>query len=130
MVSNSFALLVEFISQQHREIVEADTGETGEQTADGEDEVIVTPEPGASWRGSSSGHKGNGNLRSHDSDEIVRRWERGCIVCRARGRSRTDHAWQNCQVDTDHIEAAHEGVRLISSLQAPLWTTGCRSCRY
>ena len=135
VVSNGFALLVEFISQQHREMVEADTGETGEQTADGEDEVITTPAPGASWRGSSSGHEGNGNLRSHESDEIVRRWERGCIVCRARGRDRTDHAWQNCQVDIDHTEAAEEGVRLISSLQAPLRTTGFRcwakgkSCR-
>jgi hypothetical protein len=76
--------------------------------------------------GSSSRHGGNGDTHSLELDEIVRRWARGCIVCRARGRDRTDHAWQDCQVDLDHTEAAHEGVRLMNGLQAPLRTTGFR----
>jgi hypothetical protein len=86
---------------------------------------------------SSIGHgdNDNGNMHSLESDEIVRLWERGCIVCRARGRGRTDHAWQDCQVDADDTKAAHEGVGLINGLQAPLRTTGFRcwakgkSCR-
>lgn len=131
VVSNGFALLVEFISQQHREMAGADnTSETEGQAEDTGDEVTITPAPApeASWKGSSSGQGqgGNGDMRSLESDEIVRRWERGCVVCRARGRDRTDHAWQDCQVDADHTEAAHEGVRLINSLQAPLRTTGFR----
>jgi superfamily II DNA/RNA helicase len=130
-VSKGFAHLVEFISQQHREMAGADnTSETEGQAEDTGDEVTITPAPApeASWKGSSSGQGqgGNGDMRSLESDEIVRRWERGCVVCRARGRDRTDHAWQDCQVDADHTEAAHEGVRLINSLQAPLRTTGFR----
>jgi len=135
VVSNGFALLVEFITQQHRNMEEADTNETEEHTEDEEDQLISTPAPEVSWTGSSNGHGGNDSIRSLKSDEIVRRWERGCIVCRARGRGWTDHAWQDCQVDADHTEAAHEGVRLMNSLQAPLRTTGFRcwakgkSCR-
>jgi superfamily II DNA/RNA helicase len=126
VVSNGFALLVEFISQQHREMARADTSETEEQGEDGEDEAVSTSASGLSWMGSSSRHGGNGDTHSLELDEIVRRWARGCIVCRARGRDRTDHAWQDCQVDLDHTEAAHEGVRLMNGLQAPLRTTGFR----
>jgi hypothetical protein len=135
VVSNGFALLVEFITQQHRNMEEADTNETEEHTEDEEDQLISTPVPEVSWTGSSNGHGGNDSIRSLKSDKIVRRWERGCIVCRARGRGWTYHAWQDCQVNADHTEAAHEGVRLMNSLQAPLRTTGFRcwakgkSCR-
>jgi hypothetical protein len=134
-VSNGFALLVELITQQHRNMGEADTNETEEHTEDEVDQLISTPAPEVSWTGSSNGHGGNDSIRSLESDEIVRRWERGCIVCRARGRGWTDHAWQDFQVDADHTEAAHKGVWLMNSLQAPLRTTGfcCwakgKSCR-
>jgi hypothetical protein len=87
VVSNGFALLVEFITQQHRNMEEADTNETEEHTEDEEDQLISTLAPEVSWTGSSNGHGGNDSIRSLKSDEIVRRWERGCIVCRARGRS-------------------------------------------
>jgi hypothetical protein len=146
VVSNGFALLVEFISQQHRKMegadmdeteeeadmdeieeeAEADMDEIEEEAEDGEDQVTSTPALELSWIGSSSGHGGNDNMRSLESDEIVRRWGWGCIVCRARGRGRNDHTWQDCEVDADHTEAAHEGIRLIDSLQAPLRTTGFR----
>lgn len=46
VVSNGFALLVEFISQQHREMARADTSETEEQAEDGEDEAVGTSASG------------------------------------------------------------------------------------
>jgi hypothetical protein len=48
VVSNGFALLVEFISQQHREMARADTSETEEQGEDGEDEAVSTSASGLS----------------------------------------------------------------------------------
>ena len=39
---------------------------------------------------------------------------------------RTDHEWQDYQVDVNHTDAAHDGVRLMSGLQAPLRVTGFR----
>jgi hypothetical protein len=91
VVSNGFALLVEFILQQHREMEGAETEETEEHTEDSKDQVISTLAPEVLLMGLLSGHGGNSNMHSLESDEIVRQWARGCIVCRARGRGRTDH---------------------------------------
>lgn len=67
-------------------MIEAGTGETGAQAADDEDDVMITPAPGVLWSGSLSERRGNGSMGGLELDEVVRRWERGCIVCRARGR--------------------------------------------
>ena len=48
VVSNGFALLAEFISQQHREMARADTSETEEQGEDSEDEAVSTSASGLS----------------------------------------------------------------------------------
>jgi len=129
VVSNGFALLVEFISRQHRETDEVcptNTHETDEDVEDWGEQTARAPAPGVLREGSLVRHGDDGNRRALEPDEMVRRWERGCIVCRVRGRDRDDHVWRDCRVDLDNTEAVNQGVRLINSLQAPLRATGFR----
>lgn len=71
-----------------------------------------------------------------DVSEVVRLWERGCIVCRAQGRrSRLEHAWETCRLNTDVTEDVKKGAGFLSEVRAPLRRQGFRcwargeSCR-
>jgi superfamily II DNA or RNA helicase len=66
--------------------------------------------------------------------EVAATWEHGCAICQAKGRRVHDgHLWQECGFDD--MEALREGIRLLSSIQAPLRKQGFRcwargiSCR-
>lgn len=59
--------------------------------------------------------------------ETVRRWEGGCIVCRARGRrSHLEHGWQTCRLDTDDTEAVKQGVSFMDDMLPPYRTQDFR----
>lgn len=61
------------------------------------------------------------------ANETVQRWERGCIVCRARGRRKhLEHAWETCRLDTDATEAVKQGVSFLDDMLAPYRTQGFR----
>jgi superfamily II DNA helicase RecQ len=59
--------------------------------------------------------------------EVIRLWERGCVVCRAQGRrSRLEHAWETCMLDVDVTEAVKKGVGLLVGVRAPFRGQGFR----
>lgn len=149
VVSNGFALLVEFILQQSQEMKDRMEGLEGSPrrwwdggapldgsiVRDG-DVDIDGDRDGDSNRGDSDlgvllGPEQERRQRASPGADrrargIVGQWEHGCIVCRANGRGRQDHAWMDCRIDADNTEAVGQGIRLMNTVQAPFRSHGFR----
>lgn len=57
---------------------------------------------------------------------VVRSWETGCIVCRAKGRRPLGHAWESCSIDADGTEAVEKGVEMMGGVGGPFRSQGFR----
>jgi hypothetical protein len=86
-----------------------------------------------SRRGEDSRQQGQGSGRTtaqvadRDVSEVVRLWERGCIVCRAQGRrTRLEHAWETCRLNPDVTEDVKRGVGFLDEVRAPFRRQGFR----
>lgn len=57
---------------------------------------------------------------------VVRSWEVGCIVCRAKGRRPLGHAWESCSINADDTEAVEKGVEMLGGVEGPFRRHGFR----
>jgi superfamily II DNA helicase RecQ len=77
-------------------------------------------------QGQSSGRT-TAQVADRDVSEVVRLWERGCIVCRAQGRrTRLEHAWATCRLNPDVTEDVKRGVGFLDEVRAPFRRQGFR----
>jgi superfamily II DNA helicase RecQ len=88
-------------------------------------------ESSVSGEESRQGQQGRKRSTAQTADaavsEVIRLWERGCVVCRAQGRrSRLEHAWETCRLDVDVTEAVKKGVGLLDGVRAPFRRQGFR----
>jgi hypothetical protein len=80
-------------------------------------------ESSVSGEESRQGQQGRKRSTTQTTDaavsEVIRLWERGCVVYRAQGcRSRLEHAWETCRLDVDVTGAIKKGVGLLNSVRA------------
>lgn len=89
--------------------------------------VVESSVAESSRTGSPSCNRSAAQVADAKANETVQRWERGCIVCRARGRqNRLEHAWETCRLDTDATEAVKQGVSFLDDMLAPYRMQGFR----
>jgi superfamily II DNA helicase RecQ len=59
--------------------------------------------------------------------EVVRLWEGECVACRVQGyRSRQEHTWETCTMNTDKTYAIERGVSFLSVMRGPFRRQGFR----